>query len=104
MATDKREKTRLVKAELWLHLAVTSQAWANMVGGSDPRCRPFEEWENEGTEDPFHTLCRTYDLTPKELSRIIQSVSDQLETKALAAGYEHHWDPVGLPAGGKRRS
>lgn len=86
--TRKRERTRLAKAELWMLLASTAERWANDLAGNGP-VRPFEEW---GDDDPMVAVARRYQLTPADLARLMGSIADQVETRALKAGFEEHWD------------
>lgn len=86
-ATPKRERKRLAKAELWLLLAIKAQKWSSECVGADGS-RPMSEW---GDDDPMVTLCRTYDLTAADLSRLLTTMGDELERRALRAGYEDAW-------------
>lgn len=90
-ATPKAERRRLAKAELLLALACTAQRWANEVTDQDGRCRPFAEWP---PDDPLRTLCRTYDLRPADLGRVLTEIADEVERRAMRAGYDDHWDEV----------
>lgn len=83
----KRERTRLVRAELWLHLACAAERWARLIEGegTEDGAVPFADWPKD---DPLVALCRTYELTPADLARACRSVASQAETKAIAAGYD----------------
>lgn len=79
----KRERTKRAKAEVWLYLAVSAQRWADDVadkGGA----RPFAEWPDD---DPLRTICRELDLTPAELSKIIDGIAQQAEDRAMYYGF-----------------
>lgn len=80
----KRARTRLARAELWLHLACTAERWAREVDSTESGIIPFADWP---ADDPFVSLCRTYELTPADLARACSSVAAQAESKALAGGY-----------------
>jgi hypothetical protein len=83
----KAERKRLAKSELLLNAAVTVQRWANDLTGKNPTA-PFSEW---GEDDPFVSLCRRYDLTPADLAKIAEGLAEQLEARAIRAGYEEAW-------------
>jgi len=89
--TGKRERTRLLRAELWMQLAVQVELWARQARDEAPGYLPFDEWERDGKPDPFHELLRTYDLTADDLARACHSLAGQLETRAMQAGYEEAW-------------
>lgn len=86
----KRTRTRLAKAETWMLLATTAQNWADGVA-SKPGTRtiPFDQWP---ADDPMVQLARRYGLTPTELSKAVASIADQLETRAMAAGYDEAFE------------
>lgn len=88
----KRQRTRLTRAELWLHLACAAERWACGVEGSEDGTIPFADWP---ADDPLVTLCRTYELTPADLARACRTVASQAETKAMKGGYADALDPVG---------
>ena len=90
----KRERRRLVKAELLLQLAVKAEQWATTLteagtGEGSRRLPAVEEW---GPGDPLAALCRTYGLTPRELAQVCSSIGGELEGRALRAGYDEHLD------------
>lgn len=89
--TPKRERRRLAKAELLMHLALAADAWAAMVDGSDPKCRPIEEWP---ADDPLVTLARTYALTPKDLAGLCRQLAQEMENRSERAGYADRWEEV----------
>lgn len=85
----KRERTRLAKAEVWMQLAMTAQRWADEVADvPGTGTLPFAEWP---ADDPRRELARRYGLTPAELAQVLASVADQVENRAMAAGYEQTW-------------
>jgi hypothetical protein len=94
VTAPKRERRQLAKAELLVHLAMTAERWSNDLTGTDTVCRPVAEW---GDDDPFVVLCRTYDLTPAELARICHGIGDEIEARAIRAGYDNHYDPAPAP-------
>lgn len=79
----KRERVKAARAETWLHLAVTAQRWADDITGHDG-VKPFEEWPDD---DPHRVMCRTYDLTPADLVRLLADVAQSCEDRALRLGY-----------------
>ena len=93
--TTKRDRTRWLKYELWLQLAVKMQQWADDIDpariGETPAqrgLRPFEEWEDEssraiGQPDFWHSLCRKYRIPKEELAKVMVDVAQQVENKAL---------------------
>lgn len=89
---SKRDRTRLARAELWLHLAMTAERWARYCEDAEPGVIPFAEYP---ADDPLVTLCRTYDLSPQDLARAARSVAQQAENRAIRGGYEEAWtDPA----------
>lgn len=82
-AHTKLERVRFAKAEIWMHLAVTAQQWADDIAGHGPT-RPFEEW---GDDDPLVQIARRYDLTPADLARAITKVAGTTEATAMKLGY-----------------
>lgn len=91
MTGPKRERRRLAKAELLVQLAVTAEHWSRSLAGTESGVRPVAEWPSD---DPFVTLCRTYALTPAELSAICHQLGDEIEARAERAGYPDHYDEV----------
>jgi hypothetical protein len=95
--TAKRERMRLAKAELLLHLAMTTLRWQRCLDGTEPGCLPPSEWPDD---DPHILLCRTYRLTTKDLVRICDQLGAELENRAERAGYAETWDHEKLTVGG----
>jgi hypothetical protein len=89
---SKRARARLAKTELLLFLAGKAEEWKQMLDGTDKRCLPPQQWP---ADDPFITLCRTYQLTPLDLAKLCHSLGGDLERRALRAGYDEHLDPEG---------
>lgn len=90
-ATGKRRRSKLAKAELWMSLAVTAEGWADQIDGADPATKPLDEWP---ADDLFVTLCRTYKLSPADLARLCRQIGQEVENRALNAGYDEiHVDP-----------
>lgn len=87
----KRERSRLAKAELLMHLAMTVEDWSKSLADANPGTRPVVEWPDN---DPLVALCRTYRLTPADLSRLCHRLGDELENRAERAGYADHLDSV----------
>jgi hypothetical protein len=87
---SKRERTRLAKAEVWMQLATTAQRWSDEVANAPTaRTIPFAKWP---ADDPRVELAARYGLSAADLAKLLASVADQVETKAMAAGYEETWD------------
>jgi hypothetical protein len=85
----KRERTRRARAEVWMLLAGTAQRWADDIAGqSGPGVRPFAKW---GDDDPMVVLGHRYGLKPTELARLVESLANQLETRAMKTGYADAW-------------
>lgn len=85
----KRDRMRLAKAELLMHLAVTALSWQRQCENAAPGALPFEDWP---PSDPFVALARTYGLTRHDLARLLDRIGDELEGRALRGGYDDHWD------------
>lgn len=99
----KRERARLAKAELWLNLAQSAQGWADSItkadavskkiaaGGKQERndVPPIERWPNDY---PICVLMKLYDLEPKDMARLCTQIANEVENRALKAGYEDRWD------------
>lgn len=89
MGTRKRERCQLAKAELLLQLAVTAQRWTDELRDKNGGL-PVAEWP---ADDPFITLCRTYRLDPADLGAVAEQIADELEQRAIRAGYDRGWEP-----------
>jgi hypothetical protein len=94
VTAPKRERRRLARAELLLHLAVTVERWGKTLveagtGEGAARNPSVEEW---GRDDPLGALCRTYGLSPADLAQECHRLGDEMEKRALRAGYAEHWD------------
>lgn len=85
----KRARVRLAKAELLVMLAVKAEEWKQMLAGT-AGCLPPDQWPDD---DPFIELCRTYQLTPADLSRLCNQLGEDLEHRAIRVGYDEHLDP-----------
>lgn len=87
--TRKSERTRMLRAELWMEMAVKAQRWANDImhreNPGEALPRPFEEW---GDDDPFHILMDKYGLKKEDLDRALTSISDQCVTRSVRLGFE----------------
>jgi hypothetical protein len=71
-------------------LAGSAQRHADQVGNVPGYGTiPFEMWP---PDDPLRELAARYGLTGAELSKVIASVAEQIETRAFAAGYDDHWE------------
>lgn len=86
----KRARARLAKAELLVMLAVKAEEWKQMLAGTAGGCLPPDQWPDD---DPFIELCRTYQLTPADLSRLCNQLGEDLEHRAIRVGYDEHLDP-----------
>lgn len=91
MTTPKRERVRLARAELLVHLATTLERWRGdlLREGNQNGALPPDEWP---ADDPFVSLARTYGLSWKDLARICDGLGDDLERRAIRTGYDDHWD------------
>jgi hypothetical protein len=84
----KRERRRLATAELWLQVAMTVQEWADGVSDARTGWLAFAEWD---PEDPLRQLCERYQLSPSDLRKLLEAMADQLEARAVRAGYADAW-------------
>lgn len=93
----KRRRRQLAKSEALLQLAMKAQRWEEEILGTatGPAMLPFEQWPRD---HPWHAMCRTYGLTPADVAGILHELADEMETRAIGAGYDDHWDE--LPEGG----
>lgn len=83
---------RLARSELLVFLAVKTLHWQQMLDGTDQakgKVLPVEEWPED---DPFRILCRTYDLKPTDLAKLLHGLGDDLERRAERIGYAEAWD------------
>lgn len=94
----KRERSRLAKAELLMVLAVKAEQWASDIDpariGQTPADRgllPFEEWDKY-EPDVFRSLAKRYGLDQHDLGRLLTSIGDELENRAIRAGFDEHWE------------
>lgn len=88
----KSVRTRLARSELLLFLAVEAEEWRRAVENRHPSYKPFEEWSNEpDEEDSLAKLARVYDLTGADLGKILGGLGDELERRAMRAGYDEAW-------------
>lgn len=85
----KRHRARLAKAELWMMFATSVEGWRDSVLDR-PGCGtiPFAQWP---ADDPIVDLARRYGLTADDLARLLASIGDQVETRAMNAGYADAW-------------
>lgn len=87
----KRERTRLARAEMWLQLSMSAQRWADEVTDNSPDSKPVAEWS---PDEPLLVIMRTHDLSQADLGRLLTTMAQQLENKAIASGYGEYPDPV----------
>lgn len=92
---SKRARMRLAKAELIAQLAMTTECWRSNLLHEKPDVLPPEDW---APDDPFVVLARTYDLPFADLAKLCNLLGDDLEARAIRAGYDEHWDAA--PTGG----
>lgn len=87
--TPKRRRAQLAKSELWLAAAVWAERHAASCA-NEPGCRtiPIEEWSDD---DPEKTIARTYGLSGADLAKIWRQMAQELENKAMRAGYDDAW-------------
>lgn len=79
----KAERKRAAHAELLLRLSMAAESWAKQLRGQD-NVLPFEEWPDD---DPLRVLARSYSLTAEDLAGLADILADQLEGRAIRAGY-----------------
>lgn len=94
-AAPKRTRKRLARATLLIHLAMTADRWARQISDQEPGVIPFADYPED---DPFVTLCRTYQLKPADLAEVCRFLGAKLERDAVTAGYEDTWDDDTRPA------
>lgn len=82
---NKRERTRLARAEILMQLAMTAQRWADEVADRSGTTRPVAEWP---ADDPMVRLMRTYDLSQYDLDRLLTAIAQQIENRSLASGFD----------------
>lgn len=82
-------RRQLAKSELIMCLAVKTLEWQRDVT-DDPRSPtiPFEDWTDD---DPFRDIALRYRLSGQDLGRILHELGDELEARAMRAGYEEAW-------------
>jgi hypothetical protein len=73
----KRERTRWAKAEIWLQAAIVVQRWST-----------YERFDPHAPLDPLEEIAKKYNLNKDDMRRLLVSIADQLETKAMASGYD----------------
>lgn len=83
----KARRRQLLKSELLLALAVKTEIWASEVT-DDSDAQPFAQWP---ADNPFKVFCKTYDLTPADLAKVLRTIGDELEKRAMRAGYDEAW-------------
>jgi hypothetical protein len=72
----KRERTKCAKAEMWLLAAVSVQRWTEYA--------PFRD---HAPDDPLDEIAVKYDLSDADMIRLLNSVAQQCENRAIASGY-----------------
>lgn len=75
---------------MWLQLAMSAQRWADEVTDKSPGSKPLAEWP---ADDPLLMVMRKYDLSQADFGRLLATLAQQLENKAIASGYGDS-DPV----------
>lgn len=81
----KKERVRLVRAEMLMHLAMTADRWADEVTDDDQGAtRPFAEWP---ADDPLRKLCEAYNVTAADLGAVLRDLAEQLQRRADRSGY-----------------
>jgi hypothetical protein len=86
-ATPKRERSRLAKAELWMAVAC-SHAVSDPGKDIDERGRSIHDPTYLAPEGE---IMLRYGLAPADIQRIMQQIGDELENRAMRAGYEDAW-------------
>lgn len=85
MDEPKWRRKRHAKAELWVLLAMHAESYAQQLQGCEAGIAPPEQWP---ADDPFRTLWEKYGLTPAELGKLLGDIADQMEIRAMQAGYD----------------
>lgn len=78
----KAERKRAAHAELLLLLSMEADLWAKQLRSRD--VLPFDQWPED---DPLRVLACSYSLTAEDLARLADTLADQLEGRAIRAGY-----------------
>lgn len=76
--TPKRERTRLARAEMWMQLAMVAGEMAKYTLSDD-------------LEDEFSNIARRYGLAEADMTRIMESIAEQCETRAMQSSYDECW-------------
>lgn len=87
--TPKRRRRQLAKSELWIEAACWAQSHANSCADK-PGCGtiPFDEWQPDDREKD---IARRYGLTGKDLAKVWEEMAEELENRAMRAGYDDAW-------------
>lgn len=86
--TPKRERVRLAKSELLIHLSDVASQLAQEVTADCPSTIPFDQWP---TDDPLRDMAGRYDLKGPDLGKVLQQLADDLCNRALRCGYDDAW-------------
>lgn len=78
--TPKRHRMQLAKSEIYIGIAASNLL--NDMG------KPY----NDGRAPEFEgDICRRYGLDLADIRRIADQIGNELETRAMRAGYEEAW-------------
>lgn len=85
--TPKRKRMQLAKSELWL-LVANSHAVTSLGEGLNEDGYATMQ---RGYLPPDGAIMHRYGLTPEDIQRLAAQIGAELETKAIRAGFEDHW-------------
>lgn len=86
-----RDRRRMARAALWLHLAMTAEDWADQLTGrqvTDSTGHLVAAYEDWPDHDSLKRVCLVLDLTPDQVAEVLHDLGQFCEDKADAAGYD----------------
>lgn len=86
-----RDRKRMARATLWLHLAMKAEDWADQLTGTavtDGCGFPVAAYDDWPDHDPLKRLCLVLDLTPAQLADVLHELGQRCEDKADRLGYD----------------
>lgn len=83
--TPKRERMQLAKSELWVDLSVTIGEWIRETESTrDDVFDSDESW-------PISDIAKRYELTRRDMVKLLDLLAAQCERAADRAGYDRAW-------------